>query len=400
MVSLNSLCKLLKHMMTHEQNLGGVQISTLWRGIDDSSLEEVYYFLYHSLIKDTGILPSIIRIEYVEPKLLNYIKKEFDASLICINDYIPTGRPRPKNEGEVFEDMITEQERTYLFSIKSPNCKYPILIRLASERKKLEFVACSFGNEELNAFVAPLAKKFAYKSDYTNELIFGVLYPEGPRLTIRELPLDDKHVKSLNLELNYGIGFKKHHDIITSKLKDSKRGLFIFHGESGVGKTTYIKYLAHLFGGSRMFIFIPTTNLESLASPALLPVLLDYQNSVLVLEDAEKAVVSRELLTGNESLVSTLLNIGEGILGSMLNLSLIVTFNTKKEEIDKALLRKGRLLYEHEFKSLNKDDAFRLLKELGHERVVSVPMTLADIYNINADTGHKEEEVKKIGFAQ
>ena len=229
--------------------------------------------------------------------------------------------------------------------------------------------------------------------------MFGVLYPEGSRITIKELPLDDAHIQGMDVGLNYGSGFQKHHDTVLSKLQHNKRGLFIFHGQPGTGKTTYIKYLAHLFGGKRMFIFIPTMNLETLVSPQLLPILLDHKDSILVLEDAEKAVVSRENQLGNESLVSTLLNIGDGILGSMLNLSLVVTFNTKKDKIDSALLRKGRLLYEYEFKPLDIPDAKKLITKLGSEHKVTEPMTVADIYNISNETGHQEEEQRKIGFA-
>jgi hypothetical protein len=385
-------------MMTHENKCSGVGVSTSWRGMDDSSLEEVYFFLFHGLKPNNWTLPSIVSIEYVEPRIINFLKKEHSAKLVCASDFIPTARPKPKTEEEVLEDIFDEQIRSFLFIVEETNSKYPILIRLSSERKKMEFTACCFDNEGLKKFVVSLAKKFGYKSDYENEIMFGVLCPEGSRMGIKEFPLNDKHIKGLDLALNYGTDFLAHHNMVTKKLTDNRTGLFIFHGPSGTGKTTYIKYLAHVFGGKRMFIFIPATNLETITSPSLLPVLLDHPDSILVLEDAEKAVVSRDSQTGNESLVSTLLNIGDGILGSMLNLSLIVTFNTRKDEIDKALLRKGRLLYEHEFKSLSIEDAKALVQRLGYSSEISGPMTLADIYNLTKDTGHVEEKQRRIGF--
>lgn len=370
----------------------------MWRGIDESSLEEVYYFLFNAKAPNSYTLPSIMRIECVEPKIIPYLTQEHKATLICSRDYISTSKPRPTTEGEILTDFIDEREKSFLFMFEWEGCTAPILVKLASERKKYEFYACSFDGVGLGKFVEQIAAQFSYQNDYENEIMFGVLYPEGNRLTIKELPLDDKYVKGMNLELNYGDNFRKHHEFVMGKFAKNKRGLFIFHGPSGSGKTSYIKYLAHLFSGKRMFIFIPTTHLETLISPSLLPILLEHKDSVLVLEDAEKAVVSRKHQSGNESLVSMLLNIGDGILGSMLNLSLVVTFNTKKDEIDSALLRKGRLLYEYEFKALEVKDAQRLLDSLGNKYQAQEPMTLADIYNFSSDTGHVEEVTRQIGF--
>jgi len=389
-------------MISSEHYNGGVKVSTVWRGIDDSSIEEVYYFLFHAVAPHAHALPSVVRIEYVELTIINHLIKECSAQLLCSSDYLPCHRPKATKELEMIEDMFSsDRDKSYLFMIPvSKAAKFPILVKLNTERERFEFAACCFDQEALDKFVRPIAKKFAFHNDYAKEVMFGILYPEGSRLSVKELPLDDAHVKELDISLNYGQEFEKHHTTVLTKLQNNKRGLFIFHGDSGTGKTTYIKFLAHLFGGKRTFIFIPTTNLEMLVSPSLLPVLLEHKDSILVLEDAEKAVVSRESQQGNESLVSTLLNIGDGILGSMLNLSLIVTFNTKKDQIDNALLRKGRLLYEHEFKPLNITDAQRLIKHLGHKDITAQqPMSLADIYNLTEETGHKDADVKQIGFA-
>ena len=53
-------------------------------------------------------------------------------------------------------------------------------------------------------------------------------------------------------------------------------------------------------------------------------------------------------------------------------------------KIDKALLRKGRLICEHKFGPLDKEDTNKLLKELGKDKVSDKGLTLADIYNIDS----------------
>ena len=79
---------------------------------------------------------------------------------------------------------------------------------------------------------------------------------------------------------------------------------------------------------------------------------------------------------------------------------MICTFNTHVTNIDKALLRKGRLTALYEFKALSILKSTALLKKIGNGKYpVSDPMTLADIYN--SCEQHFEFNMKKknaIGF--
>jgi hypothetical protein len=153
-----------------------------------------------------------------------------------------------------------------------------------------------------------------------------------------------------------------------------------------------------LFHGKRKFIFIPTSGIDALASPQIISVLLDEPNSILVLEDAEKAVVCRDNNNSNKDAVSTLLNVGDGILGSALNLSMIVTFNVHKNDVDEALLRKGRLLYEYKFDALSVGDSQKLIDSLGTKHVATEPMVLSDIYNLNDENNASVKDTPRIGF--
>ena len=375
----------------------------MWRGLDESSIEEIYFFLYHSLNSNPYLMPSSYTAEAVRLDIVDYLKK--CGTLVSLSEYIAMQKPQEEKCFSLFGDTMLSSlnsnlsKQSFLFSVTTSKFKFPILIKLAKSDEHFYFSACSFDGNELTEFSQEIVEKFKYLPDYKDKTMFGIMYQEGQRLTIREVPLSDNYVNNLDLDLHYGDGFKQHHELVMQKLNTNKHGIFIFNGSAGTGKTTYIKYLAKVFGGKRMFVFIPTTHLESLISPSLIPILLDHKDSILVLEDAEKAIVSRESMMGNESLVSSLLNIGDGILGSMLNLSVILTFNTQKEKIDTALLRKGRLLYEHEFKNLSVPNSERLLAKLNKKFKVNEPMSLADIYNVDTDTGHKEIETARMGFA-
>ena len=70
----------------------------------------------------------------------------------------------------------------------------------------------------------------------------------------------------------------------------------------------------------------------------------------------------------------------------------------KREKIDQALLRKGRLICEHKFEQLNIDETNELLKFLGKNHITEEGMVLADIYNIDVDVYKTNNTKNKIGF--
>ena len=91
----------------------------------------------------------------------------------------------------------------------------------------------------------------------------------------------------------------------------------------------------------------------------------------------------------------------DGLLSDILNIKIIVTFNTNLNNIDTALLRKGRLKYQYTFGSLCVEKTKALLKELYGDDYdtdnVTKPMILADIYNIE-DNNAMQTPRKTIGF--
>ena len=113
---------------------------------------------------------------------------------------------------------------------------------------------------------------------------------------------------------------------------------------------------------------------------------------------AIKVISQRGGVNTSSTGVSNLLNLTDGILGDCLNIQVITTFNMKREKIDDALLRKGRLIAEHKFDALSVDNTNILLKYLNKSHISNKPLTLADIYNIDEDNHRISKEAIKIGF--
>jgi hypothetical protein len=200
-----------------------------------------------------------------------------------------------------------------------------------------------------------------------------------------------------NLALNYGSQFLEFHDKLVDSLKNATSGLYLFNGPPGTGKSSYIKYLTTC-DIERKIVYIPGGVVEKLTSPELVPLLLENKNIILVIEDAEKALVSREIATDTD-VVQTILNLTSGFLGDAANVSIIATFNTDKDKIDAALLRKGRLKLSYEFNKLSLEDTLKLAESLNlNTENITEGMTLADIYHMQDQPGYEKPKEKRVGF--
>ena len=203
----------------------------------------------------------------------------------------------------------------------------------------------------------------------------------------------------IDLELNYGENFADvNKKIVTELSKKKNKGLVLLHGEPGTGKTTYIKWLVGQLNKNKKVIFVPPFLTESITSPEFIPFLARYTDSVLVIEDAERVVSDRVSGSGSSIGVSNILNMTDGIMGDVMNIQIICSFNMHRNKIDPALLRKGRLIAEHKFDTLDVKSTNNLLKHLGHEQTSTKSMTLADIYNIDEKEFITDNGNQKVGF--
>nr|WP_289023403.1 AAA family ATPase [uncultured Salegentibacter sp.] len=124
--------------------------------------------------------------------------------------------------------------------------------------------------------------------------------------------------------------------------------------------------------------------------------LIDNPNSVLVIEDAEELIVSRD--NQRNSNLAMILNVTDGILGESLGIQIIATFNTDVQRIDPALKRKGRLKSAYEFKALSAEKANHFLIDQSVNYSTEDDLTLAEIYNISEEEQCKYPARKAVGF--
>lgn len=196
--------------------------------------------------------------------------------------------------------------------------------------------------------------------------------------------------KNIDIDLNYNddLPYEKITNLIES---EGNSELLLFYGDPGTGKTSFIKHLISKYP-DKDFIFIDGSLLASVPQQNLMGYFLDNDNTVFILEDCEKILMARD--NNYNPVMPILLNITDGIIGDVLGIKLICTFNTALSNIDKALLRKGRLSLKYEFKALAKEKVRKIL----NDDTINKDMTLADIYNIDSENDYSKKQTSKIGF--
>ena len=198
----------------------------------------------------------------------------------------------------------------------------------------------------------------------------------------------------VDIQKHYNDDFSEVNSIITKRLNnENDKGLVLLHGKPGTGKTSYIRYLTSQI--KKRMIFLSLEMAHKIASPEFISILSSYPNSIIIIEDAETVIEERK--GGGDSAISNLLNLTDGLLADCLKIQLICTFNTDVSKIDKALLRKGRLIARYDFKDLELSKAQLLSNELGFTTILEKDTSISEIFN-QEEKAFTPETENKIGF--
>jgi hypothetical protein len=183
------------------------------------------------------------------------------------------------------------------------------------------------------------------------------------------------------------------YDHVVSDLKsESPCGrLIVMAGDPGTGKTYLVRSLLSDIPKAA-FVIVPPHLVKELASPELLPALAGARHGMagpmtLIIEDADKVLVNRE--AGDMAAISSLLNLGDGIMGSVLDMRIIATTNAGVLELDRATQRKGRLCRHINVGSVEAEQGASILRRLVPASTMRPKgkITLAEVYSQARDMG-------------
>lgn len=247
-------------------------------------------------------------------------------------------------------------------------------------------------SSEIEEIVMSLVKKHKIVRNTTTPSIAMICQEDGQFYVKDFFIKKDYSIK--NGDLHYGAGFNEFNKALLERFKLDSKGLVLFHGHPGTGKTYYIRSLIkELLNIGKYVIYLPPNMVESMIYPEMMTFLSstvleqaeEGKSCVLLLEDAEPLLASRKTESRSGG-ITNLLNITDGLLNDMLSIQVIATFNTDLSNIDDALLRPERLIARKEFKKLNVKDAQVLADKLGIEKTISTESSLAEIYSQSKHT--------------
>ena len=336
-------------------------------------------------------LPEIYRV---------YYSKDTNDELICVPSYEPF-----KSAQDVESKIDDRYLLKKMIEISKNNNNVTIyqyspfesLIIYDDETNKFMLNLCSSDNDDSSEYYLYLLtnnKEFAfdfikeycikYEGKISTEFGITAVDPTGGLYT--SWYEYSEHTIDINKNYNDDIPYEKICKLLEST---DKPELLLFYGEPGTGKTSLIKHFITKYK-DKDFVFMDGTLLANIGQEKLMSYFLENQNTIFILEDCEKVLMNREHYAN--PVMPLLLNLTDGIIGEVLGIKLICTFNTSLSNIDKALIRKGRLSLKYEFKKLSKDKVSKILN-----KDITNDMSLADIY-YEDENDFSKKNTKIVGF--
>lgn len=337
-----------------------------------------------------GVLPSSVRVilpvqganEVIDSVLQHIGLEHFSFVPVLKNWHTDDSKAAKMSDDYAYE---------YVFKSESGR----MLIHFVSQYQSIQ-VHFLYSLENMEAEKWILETNHSLRSTYGSEKLpgFKVLVASDSGFYTEDVNTID--FRAIDITELYNDDFIEIDSVISQSMSKQEAGIILLHGDPGTGKTTYIKHLISKFQ-DKEFIFIQNDFVKDLLKPAFISFLLNNKNAVLIIEDAEKVVITRENAS-DDSVVSTLLQLTDGLFSDFLNIKILCTFNTTIERLDKALLRKGRMIAKYKFSPLTPEKAAALARKLGHENVTG-SLTLADIFGLSKP-GFNNVTQKTIGFFQ
>lgn len=339
-----------------------------------------------------GVLPSSLKVNLPAEKPRETVEAVMQTIDLARHAFEPVSKDWRLDEGKKSEEDIFD-EYVYEFLFKSEPKR--AVLQIVCHHHSIDVIfAYDIQDKDTETWMLETSRQLQSTYKTTDKPKFKALIAQDGMFNTEEVETGD--FVAIDINEFYNDDFIEVDALISASIQKKESGMILLHGEPGTGKTTYIKHLISKFKDKK-FIFIQNDFVKELLKPSFVAFLLQNKDALLIIEDAEKVVIARDNST-DESVVSTLLQLTDGLFSDFLNIKIICTFNTNLDRIDKALLRKGRMIAKYNFLPLSPEKTAALAQKLGHEGVTG-SLTLADIFGYDQQSFNKPTR-KGIGFMQ
>ena len=278
----------------------------------------------------------------------------------------------------------TSLDEVYIFTGEDTYLSFNVAKSKKKKRKNLEIEVTTL-NKELFDVIKKASSTLIEDSPPSNSVFALVNTSHGLTLT----SIGD--FKQKLMPYHYSDETIKEYEHVKTCLssKEPCGRLVLLQGSPGTGKSYMIRSL--ISSVNSMFVVVGADMISDLSGPAILPILLGAHDKgkpiTFILEDADVALTHRT--KGAMTQLSGLLNLGDGLLGEMLDIRIIATTNAGTLELDKAITRPGRMCQHISFDALNVKDATVLYHSLVKKpnEVIKSSKTLAEVYRMARQDG-------------
>jgi hypothetical protein len=367
--------------------------------------------------EDVNVLEMFLQEYNCQPKLYRLSSNEnfyynWDLLRIKLKDYF-------KESTILFSDTFYDIEKDLEYNKQETwKLRDGLMLQLEGSNKE-DFYLVNFNLKDITTLTS--YNLFLIKEDF-NELsdmikIFkecqiekietisiGMVSMDDGNIYVKDFDLKQKSVDLQLLDEHYGEGFIEFNDKLLKRLAAETKGLTLFHGIPGSGKTTFIRHLLRKLkemDKENNVLYFPPTMVGSITDPNFINFISDWVSdskgkNYILIEDAEPLLESRDS-TRNIG-ITNLLNLTDGLLNDILSIQIIATFNTQLSNIDKALLRPERLIARKEFKALSVEKGKMLANKINiNPDLITKKMTLADIYSLKNESRPITHDIDESG---
>jgi hypothetical protein len=170
----------------------------------------------------------------------------------------------------------------------------------------------------------------------------------------------------------YSDDITKNINHIIKSFNSTDKGLNIFTGVKGTGKTTFLLSIMEKI--NRKIIYIPNNLVDSvLGNPEFFSMLKRLHNALIVIDDCEN--FSNNIMR-SDSFNSYISQLVDGIQSSAINTQILLIYNNKENTFDVPL---NNMLQTYEFTALTKDKANKLGSMLSNENSYNKECRLIDV---------------------
>lgn len=185
----------------------------------------------------------------------------------------------------------------------------------------------------------------------------GIISIKENTLNISKIELDN----NIDINLYYSKETAKNINKFLKKIKKTKKGISVFYGDRGTGKTSIIKKISSEL--NKNVFFIPNNLIDqTILNPEFINFLTKYKDCVLVIDDFEIII---DNFNRYNSAINSINQITESLLSELVDVNIILIFNTDNISEIPEITESNNLIDIIKFNYLNPEESNNLANILG-----------------------------------